>query len=150
MDTLLDPRFLIIFPVVLVLIAGGFWLIRRLFGTRLGTGMTRGRQPRLAVIDAAAVDGRRRLVLIRRDNVEHLLMIGGPSDIVVEPNIVRAVPVAPQREAPGVRAPHAPEQAAHATEPVPPRSRPELRISAVLYDAFLCREVERLAFLPAR
>jgi hypothetical protein len=48
--------------------------------------------PRLAVIDAAAVDGRRRLVLVRRDNVEHLIMIGGPSDLVVEPNIVRAVP----------------------------------------------------------
>src|SRR5450756_2169486 len=45
----------------------------------------------LAVIDAATVDGRRRLVLIRRDNVEHLLMIGGPTDLVVEPNIVRAV-----------------------------------------------------------
>ena len=48
--------------------------------------------PRLAVIDAAAVDGRRRLVLVRRDNIEHLLMIGGPTDIVVEPNIVRALP----------------------------------------------------------
>jgi hypothetical protein len=44
----------------------------------------------LAVIDAASVDGRRRLVLIRRDNVEHLLMIGGPTDVVVEQNIVRA------------------------------------------------------------
>ena len=52
----------------------------------------RGRMPRLAVIDAAAVDGRRRLVLVRRDNIEHLLMIGGPTDIVVEPNIVRAMP----------------------------------------------------------
>src|SRR5215831_9376827 len=50
----------------------------------------RGRQPRLAVIDAATVDGRRHLILIRRDNVEHLLMIGGPTDIAVEPNIVRA------------------------------------------------------------
>jgi hypothetical protein len=29
--------------------------------------------------------------LIRRDNIEHLLMIGGPTDVVVEPNIVRAV-----------------------------------------------------------
>ena len=43
------------------------------------------------MIDAATVDGRRRLVLIRRDNIEHLLMIGGPTDLVVEPNIVRAV-----------------------------------------------------------
>ena len=31
------------------------------------------------------------LVIIRRDNVEHLLMIGGPTDVVVEQNIVRAV-----------------------------------------------------------
>jgi hypothetical protein len=44
----------------------------------------------LAVIDAAKVDGRRHLILIRRDNVEHLLLIGGQTDIVVEPNVVRA------------------------------------------------------------
>jgi len=35
------------------------------------------------------VDARRRLVLIKRDNVEHLLMIGGPTDIVVESGITR-------------------------------------------------------------
>src|SRR5439155_391738 len=64
----------------------------RFANNRLGANTQRGRMPRLAVIDAAAVDGRRRLVLVRRDNVEHLLMIGGPSDIVVEPNIVRAMP----------------------------------------------------------
>jgi hypothetical protein len=64
----------------------------------------RGRQPRLAVIDAASVDGRRKLIIIRRDNVEHLLMIGGPTDVVVETNILRATPAA-QREAPAVRAP---------------------------------------------
>jgi hypothetical protein len=29
---------------------------------------------------------------VRRDNIEHLLMIGGPTDIVVETNIVRAMP----------------------------------------------------------
>ena len=52
------------------------------------------------MIDAAPVDGRRRLVLVRRDNVEHLLMIGGPSDIVVEQNIVRAVPVTAPRDVP--------------------------------------------------
>ena len=46
--------------------------------------------PRLAIIDAAVIDGRRRLVLVRRDNIEHLVMIGGPTDIVVESNIVRA------------------------------------------------------------
>lgn len=91
-----------LFIVVLALIGGAFWLVRRFAGSRLGSNANRGRLPRLAVIDAAAVDGRRRLVLVRRDNVEHLLMIGGPSDIVIEPNIVRA---APQRDAAAPRGP---------------------------------------------
>ena len=86
----LAARFFIAFLVVLALIGLTAWLVRRFGASRLGGGNARGRQPRLAVIDAATVDGRRRLVLIRRDNVEHLLMIGGPTDVVVEPNIVRA------------------------------------------------------------
>ena len=84
--------FLFAFIAVLALIGVAAWLVRRFANNRLGANTNRGRMPRLAVIDAAAVDGRRRLVLVRRDNVEHLLMIGGPSDIVVEPNIVRASP----------------------------------------------------------
>src|ERR1700761_239999 len=82
--------FFFAFVAVLALIGVVAWLIRRFASNRLGANTQRGRMPRLAVIDAAAVDGRRRLVLVRRDNVEHLLMIGGPTDIVVEPNIVRA------------------------------------------------------------
>jgi flagellar biogenesis protein FliO len=86
----LAARFFIAFLVVLGLIGLTAWLVRRFGANRLGAAGVRGRQPRLAVIDAASVDGRRRLVLIRRDNTEHLLMIGGPTDVVVEPNIVRA------------------------------------------------------------
>ncbi|TWB53747.1 flagellar biosynthetic protein FliO [Bradyrhizobium sacchari] len=84
--------FIVAFIVVLALIGVAAWLVRRFASGRIGANTQRGRMPRLAVIDAAAVDGRRRLVLVRRDNVEHLLMIGGPTDIVVEPNIVRAAP----------------------------------------------------------
>jgi flagellar protein FliO/FliZ len=105
-DSDLWLRFFFAFVVVLVLIGLTAFLVRRFGGERLGASSARGRQPRLAVIDAAAVDGRRRLILIRRDNVEHLLMIGGPSDVVVEANIVRAG--APARDAPGQR-PAAPE-----------------------------------------
>src|SRR6202789_964165 len=82
--------FFLAFVAVLALIGVAAWLVRRFAGNRLGANTNRGRMPRLAVIDAAAVDGRRRLVLVRRDNIEHLLMIGGPTDIVIEPNIVRA------------------------------------------------------------
>ncbi len=86
----LAARFFIAFLVVLALIGLTAWVVRRFGANRLGGAGARGRQPRLAVIDAASVDGRRRLVLIRRDNIEHLLMIGGPTDVVIEPNIVRA------------------------------------------------------------
>jgi len=109
----LAARFFIAFLVVLALIGLTAWLVRRFGANRLG-GAARGRQPRLAVIDAATVDGRRRLVLIRRDNIEHLLMIGGPTDVVVEANIVRAT---------GAREPARPSMVA---EPTPPRATPSV------------------------
>jgi flagellar protein FliO/FliZ len=110
----LAARFFVAFLVVLALIGLTAWLVRRFSANRLGNA-TRGRQPRLAVIDAATVDGRRRLVLIRRDNIEHLLMIGGPTDLVVEPNIVRAVGA---REVTREPARVASEPAVRATAPV--------------------------------
>jgi uncharacterized protein YqfA (UPF0365 family) len=44
-------------------------------------------EPRLSVTEQAKVDGRRKLLLIRRDDVEHLIMTGGPVDMVIETNI---------------------------------------------------------------
>jgi hypothetical protein len=110
--------FFLAFIAVLALIGLAAWLLRRFAGNRLGASANRGRMPRLAVVDAAAVDGRRRLVLVRRDNIEHLIMIGGPSDIVVEPNIIRATP--PQQQMPP-RAPLPPaEQVWGDSEPMRP------------------------------
>ena len=96
-------RFFLAFLIVLGLIGAAAWAVRRFGSGRYGGAGQRGRQPRLAVIDHTSVDARRRLILIRRDNVEHLLLIGGPTDVVVEPNIVRAMPAS--REAPAARAP---------------------------------------------
>ena len=109
--------FFFAFVAVLALIGLAAWLVRRFASNRLGANTNRGRMPRLAVIDAAAVDGRRRLVLVRRDNIEHLLMIGGPTDIVVESNIVRAIPGREQ----------APRPAVGGTEPPPRIARPAAR-----------------------
>jgi len=52
-----------------------------------GSILTTGRERRLDVIDHANVDGKRRLLLVRRDNVEHLIMTGGPVDVVIETGI---------------------------------------------------------------
>lgn len=80
--------FILIFAIILGGIFVVLSIIRRFSGGGFSTNGRTGRQPRLSVMDAAAVDGRRKLVLIRRDDVEHLLLIGGPTDVVVEQNIV--------------------------------------------------------------
>ncbi len=43
--------------------------------------------PRVDVVEQTNLDGRRRLILIRRDDVEHLIMTGGPVDMVIETGI---------------------------------------------------------------
>jgi flagellar protein FliO/FliZ len=91
-------RFLVAFMLVLGLIGAGALLWRRFGVGPLAPTGPRGRQPRLAVIDAAFVDARRRLILVKRDNTEHLLMIGGPTDIVIESNITRAGAMGVSRE----------------------------------------------------
>jgi hypothetical protein len=87
--------------VLLVIVGVVFGLYRLIFAHRLRVpGASRGRAPRLGVVDVFSLDGQRQLVIVRRDNVEHLLMIGGPNDIVVEPQILRsAVNGASSREA---------------------------------------------------
>jgi flagellar biogenesis protein FliO len=101
------------------------WVIRKFsHGTFISGG--RNAQPRLAVQDATPVDSHRRLVLVRRDDVEHLLLIGGNTDIVVEQNIrphgatprpVRDPEPIQQRQA-GPEAPAYPPQ--RPVQPVPP------------------------------
>lgn len=72
--------------LALVVLVAVLWIIRNKAPSPFVRG-GRSRQPRLQVLDAAAVDARRRLVLVRRDNIEHLILIGGPSDIVIESGI---------------------------------------------------------------
>ncbi|MFG1306791.1 flagellar biosynthetic protein FliO [Xanthobacter autotrophicus] len=83
----LPIRLAIAVVVIGALLAVTVLVMRRL--TSRGRGPVRsGRAgPRLAVLDSVAVDQRRRLVLVRRDEVEHLLLVGGASDIVVEHQI---------------------------------------------------------------
>lgn len=86
------------------------WLILKRFKNGLFiSGGPKGRAPRLAVIDAVPVDSHRRMVLVRRDDVEHLIMIGGPTDIVVETGISKSVAM-PAQPATLPQAPRLPVQ----------------------------------------
>ena len=72
---------------VLIVLAAGAWLLQRHGGTAF-----RGSRPndRLAITARMAVDARTRLVLVRRDTVEHLLAIG-PNGI----QLLETLPAAP-------------------------------------------------------
>lgn len=99
------------------------WLIIRLIRKPRFASSRRNKQARLAITDAATVDSKRRLVLLRRDDVEHLIMIGGPTDIIIETDIrrqkpaVSAVPV--ETAAPTARAPAKPVAAKPIAEAKP-------------------------------
>jgi hypothetical protein len=86
----LPLTFVVIFVVVLTLV-GVIARAIRSFAT-LQTERSkvwRPRQPRLSVIEHARIDAKRSLILVRRDDMEHLLMIGGEIDVVVEADVVR-------------------------------------------------------------
>jgi flagellar biogenesis protein FliO len=104
--------------VVLVLILLGLWVLKFFMNT--GTAL---RPPgrRVQVIEQVQVDAKRKLLVIRRDNVEHLVMTGGPQDVVIETGIA-----APEKAALPLRRPQAAEEAKPAavsavTTPEPPR-----------------------------
>lgn len=64
-------------------------------------GFARSDERRLAVVETLSLDQKRRLILIRRDGVEHLVLVGGGQDLVVEAEISAAGPrpqTQPQRE----------------------------------------------------
>ncbi|MGU3361913.1 hypothetical protein ACLBWX_16405 [Methylobacterium sp. M6A4_1b] len=87
-------QFAIIFVVIFLVLAAGVFLIRRFGGKGSplsGKNTPRGRQPRLGIVDIYELDRQRQLILLRRDNVEHLLLVGGPNDVVIERNILRGM-----------------------------------------------------------
>lgn len=80
-------QFILALILVLGLIALLAWALRR-FG--LGGAMRAGSQRRLQIVEATPIGPRHRLLLVRRDRVEHLLLLGPQGDIVVESGITRA------------------------------------------------------------
>lgn len=87
MDTANYLRLILALGLVLALI-GVFALLLRRYGPAAGLALRRKGDKRLAVVEVMALDARRRLVLVRRDGVEHLLLLGIGEDRVVETGIL--------------------------------------------------------------
>lgn len=80
-------RFVVALVFVVALIGLLAYIARRLgFGFPASVIKT-GSARRIAVVEVAPLDPRRRLILVRRDDVEHLLIVSPTSETVVERNI---------------------------------------------------------------
>lgn len=98
-------QFIFALVFVLGLIAALAWVARR-FGLAPRATLPRGggkgdgakAERRLAIVEVLAVDARRRMVLVRRDDTEHLVLIGAERDTVIETGISApgAVPDTPK------------------------------------------------------
>jgi flagellar protein FliO/FliZ len=88
-------RFMVALILVIGLILGFAWVLKR-FGLMGNLHGAMGRKRRLVTIEAASLDNRHRIFLVRRDNVEHLVLVGPNTSQVIE----RGIPMPEGADAP--------------------------------------------------
>ncbi|TNE35366.1 MAG: hypothetical protein EP348_09135 [Alphaproteobacteria bacterium] len=91
MDPIQYLKYLVGLVIVLGLIALVALLARK-FGMVPVARRRPGAPKRLSITDVLAIDAKRRLVLVKRDETEHLLLLGPEQDLVVEQNIAFSQP----------------------------------------------------------
>jgi flagellar protein FliO/FliZ len=86
-------RFVLALVLVVALILILAWIARRSgFGPAVVKPL--GRRRRLAIVETLTLDPKRRLVIVRRDGTEHLLLLGGTHETVIEHGIAAPEPFA--------------------------------------------------------
>jgi flagellar protein FliO/FliZ len=83
--------------VVVALIFLVAWVVKRFGGSRFGGH--HGDEAELQVVSTLAIDPKRKLVLVRHGKLEHLLLIGGGSDAVIERSMIGGIPLAARMQA---------------------------------------------------
>ncbi|WP_084462718.1 flagellar biosynthetic protein FliO [Oceanibaculum pacificum] len=104
--------------VFVLALLGLLFLVLRRFGFGGAMPRNRGQRRRLALVEVLPVDAKRRLVLLRRDGQEHLILLGPDKDLLVESVAPGSAVAAASDEAP-VRTPVASPVASPAASPAP-------------------------------
>lgn len=99
MDLISYTRFIAALLFVLALIGGLTWVARKFGLIARVTAGGPNKIKRLDIIEVLTVDARRRLILLRRDNVEHLVLLGPERDTLIETG-VPTQPAQPQEPQP--------------------------------------------------
>lgn len=114
-NTFLNAAFAL--GIVLVLVLLGLWVMK--FFVQASNTMSRGRNRRLMVVESLQIDARHKVTILRRDNVEHVIMTGGAQDVVIETGIaVEKLGIRRPPQPPATKA--APPAPAEVSEPAPP------------------------------
>jgi flagellar protein FliO/FliZ len=132
--------------IVLVLILIGLWALK--FFMQTSANLSRGRNRRLMIMESVQLDAKRKVIILRRDDVEHVIMTGGAQDVVVESGIAVEKPAAVRRPARAATQPTAVpveeqklplaatrtpiERLREAGRPAVPRKAPQLRNTSLL------------------
>jgi flagellar biogenesis protein FliO len=143
-SSLLNAAFALGMVLALVLLA--LWAVKFVLGVSNGAKLGRGR--RLALVETMQIDARHKVSIIRRDDTEYVVMLGGNQNVLLEAGIPvdRNAPRRPvARPAPGDRPATLPQtgdkpsdQGQTASAPVstvPPRRPPPPRAMGLLRTA---------------
>lgn len=85
---MLDGVFYVLVFLLVVGLAGlAFWITRQSSGFNPAQFLPKKQKKRLMLVETRYLDSKRKLILVRRDNIEHLVMTGGPVDMVLETGI---------------------------------------------------------------
>ena len=102
MDAYILLRTLGALTLLLGVLAGALWAVRR-FDLRLPGAIVRQPERRLELVERLGIDQRRSVVLIRRDDREHLVIISPEGQVVVETQPCRTDTRIAPAEAPAKR-----------------------------------------------
>jgi len=80
-------RFVLALMFVVGLIGLFAFVLRRIGFGGIRTSSSSGQQQRLKIQEVASIDARRKLVLVRRDDTEHLVLLGLSQDLLIESGI---------------------------------------------------------------
>ena len=89
-------QFVLVLIIVIGMILGMAFVVKR-FGLQNALQGQMGRKRRLSTVESANLDGRHRLILLRRDDVEHLVLVGPNTSQIIETGIP-APPIEPSAE----------------------------------------------------
>jgi flagellar protein FliO/FliZ len=93
-------RFILALIFVLALI-GLLTAVARRFGFGYRTVTKGAKARRLSIVEVMPVDAKRRLVLLRRDSTDHLILLGNGSDLLLEGGIPAPAEMSPADEGGG-------------------------------------------------